>query len=483
MAKNWKHLGFIVERPSQSDYPIFVETQRGTIHRKGTSRFNKASDKEPPLRIPHGGGIILPTPDTKQQPINTIESLQTHLQKAMAIELATIPLYLFAMYSVKTPQPYVRDPRYYDPIVGVLAEEMLHLSLAGNVLLAVGGTPKLYDPDYVPSYKMLMPKRVPELWLELKALTKEHLESFVNVEKREEPDAQPEPDEYHTLGQFYDAIIQGLEYLNDKGPLFNADTAKYQFAPGLGYQAKVRDAGGSVIVTNLDTAREALNTIVIQGEGSPGPTKGPFDDPSKLEKDHYDIFLDLMTGPSTWDVYPVRSNPTTVGYWDESRQIYQVSVAFDAAYCFLLLTIEKLWTIDNTDSRHKLVLGNMFGIMMGVLAPLAKFLVQQEIGDKGEHAAPCFCYYQFADDTSALEQVQEEMQAAIDCYVSVTEETPDQVTVNDFGAMLEALLPIQTSINGLIDLDTFEKRERYPVKKATVVGAQNQGNKGFAQGQ
>jgi len=78
----------------------------------------------------------------------------------MAVELSTIPLYLFKMYTVKIPKAYVNDPRYYDPIVGVIAEEMLHLSLAGNVLRAVGGSPQV-----IPFYPMLMPGRIPDLEL------------------------------------------------------------------------------------------------------------------------------------------------------------------------------------------------------------------------------------------------------------------------------------------------------------------------------
>jgi len=99
----------------------------------------------------------------------------------MAVELSTIPL--FKMYTVKIPKAYVNDPRYYDPIVGavrgmfdsgyiylltltylrmlgVIAEEMLHLSLVGSVLRAVGGSPQV-----IPSYPMLMPGRIPDLEL------------------------------------------------------------------------------------------------------------------------------------------------------------------------------------------------------------------------------------------------------------------------------------------------------------------------------
>lgn len=98
--------------------------------------------------------------------------------------------------------------------------------------------------------------------------------------------------------------------------------------------------------------------------------------------------------------------------------------------------------------------------MMGVLAPLAKFLVQQPIGDSGEVAAPCFGYYPFNEATSALVQLQREIQTTISAYVDVTAETSDQVVVNNFGPMLEMLLPIQQTINGLLDLDAFQKQAK-----------------------
>jgi hypothetical protein len=94
--------------------------------------------------------------------------------------------------------------------------------------------------------------------------------------------------------------------------------AIYQFAPGLGHQAKVRDAGGSIVVTDLPMLTTPDN-IMIQCEGLPGP----YDDPDKLEKDHYDIFLDLIkNGDSPWDVDPTVENPITSNYWKLDRRTY-----------------------------------------------------------------------------------------------------------------------------------------------------------------
>ena len=130
----------------------------------------------------------------------------------------------------------------------------------------------------------------------------------------------------------------------------------------------------------------------------------------------------------------------------------QVSLTFDAAYCFLLRTIETLWYIDREDERYKLVFVNLFGIMLGILKPLAQFLFTQPIGTDGRCAAPCFGYYKFRKDKSELKQLKDEMQATINSYLCVTAQTPDELPVTDYGPVLETLLPIQTSIKALAEL-------------------------------
>jgi hypothetical protein len=129
MAKRWHLLGFVVQRPSEGPEPIFVETQRGDLY-KDTYYAKKQVPVEAQRgqlhslystpRRRYGHGISLPTPEPGNHPIVTVESLRKHLQTAIAVELCTIPLYLFGMYSVQTPKEYANDPRYYNPITGAV---------------------------------------------------------------------------------------------------------------------------------------------------------------------------------------------------------------------------------------------------------------------------------------------------------------------------------------------------------------------------
>jgi hypothetical protein len=70
---------------------------------------------------------------------------------------------------------------YTATLRSISSEEMLHLSLAGNILKAIGGTPKLYCREIVPQFPGHLPFRTPELDLELAGACKEQIHKFVLV--------------------------------------------------------------------------------------------------------------------------------------------------------------------------------------------------------------------------------------------------------------------------------------------------------------
>jgi Ferritin-like len=128
--------------------------------------------------------------------IDSVESLRTHLKWAIKIELTTIPAYLFALFSLKeSPKDFKKA------IKNVAVEEMLHMSLAANLLIAVGGEPRLLDTHVVPSYPTLLPMQNSGIVLHLKKVSVRQLESFMSIEKP--ADAGSSSDCYSTIGQFY----------------------------------------------------------------------------------------------------------------------------------------------------------------------------------------------------------------------------------------------------------------------------------------
>lgn len=71
--------------------------------------------------------------------------LQDDLRTAMAIELTTIPPYLYAYWSIRTPAEGGSSAAEAAATIirSVVMEEMLHMGLVANVLNAAGGTPAL----------------------------------------------------------------------------------------------------------------------------------------------------------------------------------------------------------------------------------------------------------------------------------------------------------------------------------------------------
>src|ERR1700679_2159733 len=84
---------------------------------------------------------------------NTVEGLRAALQNAIELEHSAIPPYLYALYSLKPGT----NGELAEIIRSVVLEEMLHMSLACNVLNAVGGQPLIDSPKFIPDYPTHLP--------------------------------------------------------------------------------------------------------------------------------------------------------------------------------------------------------------------------------------------------------------------------------------------------------------------------------------
>src|SRR5262245_3360794 len=157
--------------------------------------------------------------------IRTVEDLQQHLQWAIELEHATLPPYLTALYSIKDGS----NQEAVEIIHSVFLEEMLHLTLAANILNAVGGSPNLDHPGIIASYPTFLPHSNDAFEVGLLKFSKEALEVFLQIERPAEHDGLPEDDHFETIGQFYEAIEEALERLaHELGEevLFSGDPAR-----------------------------------------------------------------------------------------------------------------------------------------------------------------------------------------------------------------------------------------------------------------
>lgn len=326
-------------------------------------------------------------------PINTPDDLREHLRLAIQVELATIPPYLFAMYSIED-----ATSECALLIRSIVAEEMLHAVLASNVLLALGGNPRFDTTELIPSYPGLIPHHRPPLELNLEPCSLELVRDvFMRIEQPETRGPLPESDDFETLGQFYHALEAGIVELSQTHDLFSDPQADRQLADPAFYAPVAYDAadsGGLSLVDNLESALAAIEVIVHQGEGL---STERWADPDHQELTHHHKLLQISNGTSSLGaVRALLPNPRTIDYPEELRA---VSDLFNAGYRHLFFILDELFS----PGEDKLgAVRRMYLVMGEVLAVLANFLVRRPVaGDR--FAGPTFEIYDFGSSDSAEE--------------------------------------------------------------------------------
>lgn len=221
----------------------------------------------------------------------TIEALRMHLQAALAVEHATIPPYFTAWISIKDNTNLAAA----EIIRSVMLEEMLHLTLAANLLNAVGGTPSLTHGRFVPRYPHRLPFSGDRFEINVERFSKDALRTFLAIERPEGPRAKPEARKFHTIAQFYAAIRDGIAELCERHgekKVFSGKVSR-QIQPDAYY-----GAGSIVVVTGRDSAHRAIAEICEQGEGVHDSV---FDDDHNItgpdkEPAHFYRFQQLLKG-------------------------------------------------------------------------------------------------------------------------------------------------------------------------------------------
>jgi len=334
------------------------------------------------------------------------------LQKAMELELSTIPPYLTALLSIKREKNRVSA----NLIRSVMMEEMLHMVLVGNLVSSLGGTVSL-GPDNIPSYPLRMEFegkafKDREFDVDLTAFSAESIHTFLQIElpsslaRREEilqarakisiPDL--------TIGDFYNNIIAMLETLCTAYPqsqVFCGDPNKQ-----INEQFYWGGAGKPIVITSMDTARLALQTIIEQGEGGDMSVFDQnlhyFDQPEEVA--HYFRFNEIAEGryyrpgdkpsepPSgeSFEVdyaatFPIIRNPKHSDYKAGSR-LADLNTSFNQQYSLMLRQLEQAF------NGHPAVLYDAIINGMHGFTPIAQEMMETPISDipHARHGAPSF---------------------------------------------------------------------------------------------
>jgi rubrerythrin len=313
--------------------------------------------------------------------LGSLDGLHEALRTAIRLEHATIPPYLYALYSLK---PVNRAAA--DVIRSVVTEEMAHMVLAANVLAALGARPDEPDSQFVTSYPNPLPDLIAEdLDVGLRPFSKDVVKSvFMEIEEptREDPEGM-------TIGRFYGDIIDALRELPESA--FVADRTRQLLWPWRIHQSEPRTASPVPIeVTDKDSAIRALDLIIDQGEG----TNRERDAEGQLA--HYYRFERIVTGEIPFDpagVWNVPINPRLSDY-DADSPARAACETFNRTYTGLLRSLHS--AIDGNPGRLSGAIGLMHSLSVQAAAMVSSVSADGKALEfrraRQRHAAPTFEY-------------------------------------------------------------------------------------------
>jgi len=301
-----------------------------------------------------------------ESPTPSVDDVCAALQSALELEHATIPPYLYALYSLDAD----KNGQIAEIIKSVVTEEMLHMTLVANVLNALGGTPQLNHAGFVPAYPGPLPGGVESsLVVGLEAFSMAQLDTFLKIEEPETPipfKAVLDADAAITIGQFYRTIIEALALL---------PAGAFVHPPRNQVGAEL--FAEAVVVADLASAQRALGTIVEQGEGTANsPEEGV-----GAGYAHYYRFMQIKKGkalipsagsyayagtPIVFDpsgVYRMPSNPTPALYQDFPAQRFAFD-NFNYTYTSLLNALHALFNGADTARQFDVAIGLMMSLKL-----------------------------------------------------------------------------------------------------------------------
>ena len=351
----------------------------------------------------------------RDQKINNRSELIAWLEEAAELEQSLMLQYLFAAYSLKkTTAEGITDSeteltrRWESLMLHVARQEMAHLAMVSNLLLAVGGRPHFTRPS--------MPQ--PALGYRPFPFTLQRLcdESLARFIRAEQPQPQPNlmaldlipnaPD-YDYTGELYRKISAGFANV-DKDLSGRGETLF--IGPDSG-QAKGNWSTSITIsaVTDLPSAQAAIDEIVKEGEGAPVGSANS----------HWAIFKAIaaevaaarLANPAFDPARFVADNPMTITHPDVAGVVNlitfeparQTAGLFNAVYETTLSILMQFFDFaGETHEERDYLQGALSQTMSAIVRPLAEVLTQLPLRDDGTplRAGPGFEFYGPAFDVS-----------------------------------------------------------------------------------
>jgi hypothetical protein len=333
------------------------------------------------------------------------EALIYMICEAAELEHGLMCEYLFAAFSLKdsvdegvSEEQLTAIRRWRSTVLGVAAQEMLHLALTANMLTALGASPHLSRPN-LPQPARHYPASVR---LVLLPFGEQALRHFMYLERPEgtdlddaeglvaageavpimdQEDIVPRLQDFATVGHLYRSIESGFGHLVDK-----LGTDRVFIGPPQAQVTRANFAWPQLVpITDLASARAAIEAIVEQGEGPRGDWRqahfGRF-------RSVLDEFLALRKrDPAFEPARPVAaatvrpgerqpgglviSDPVTAKVADLGNVVYEV---------LLQVLYRLLSRIDESDAETATLADVAVGLMVDGIEPLGRVLTTLPVG-------------------------------------------------------------------------------------------------------
>ncbi|NBV47296.1 MAG: hypothetical protein EBR86_17085 [Planctomycetia bacterium] len=329
----------------------------------------------------------------------SVAELQEWLQIAAELEWFTLPPYLNAMWSIRDEHAH---QKIHDIIFDIAIQEMLHLAIVCNLLVAIGGRPRLAEQDRFPKYPEFPPGIDLDRKVTLQPLSMEAIRLFMKIEHPShtpiviaERSAVPRA---ATIGEFYARLIEGFRTVKP------AMSTTGQVTTGWFPQLEV--------FADVDAAVKALELVVEQGEGS---TASAASAPGSGELAHYYRFQQIVDGmeftqqpdgtfkkdpskplpfPPAADLFDTRvaPDPDLEPRYPGSDKVR----AFDVLYTHMIADLERVWAAGTTDPdaeldraiRRMKALSRAAAAVMALPAPDGQGVLGPRFAFARENAAP-----------------------------------------------------------------------------------------------
>jgi hypothetical protein len=315
------------------------------------------------------------------------------LQSAIQLEHSTIPPYLTAMFSLK-PGTNLEIAQL---IRSVVVQEMLHMTIAGNILIAINGQPAIDTQEFIPKYPGSLPMSIggADFIVGIEPFSLPLVENvFMKIEEPEHPIqvqaplAEEEP-AFARIGEFYDALKKKLAEFGDSIFVVPKEKQVLQwFGPDRLFP-----------IVDVASADRGIDIIVQEGEGT---STDPFQSPG--DPAHYYKFGEIVHGrkivpkeggsfayagdPIPFDpagVFPMKPNPKLSDF-AANTQARNRAEQFDYAYSSALNALHSAF--NGQPERINVAIGLMYE-----LKTIAVALMQTPVGDgSNSTAGPTFEY-------------------------------------------------------------------------------------------